>query len=138
MALVAPQSYAQAPESAASKIAAFSEDGDSGHWVALNLEYIEEVIESYKETLAPQEWDSQYVIQAKIAQLKRVVKALKFLAHEKSRLTFKALAILGYTDTNTATLKPLIANHLKEFAMIQHELEKALRPDLDDSDLDVP
>lgn len=109
---------------------------DTGHWVALNEEYLLEIVDSHLETLTPQEWDSQMIIKAKLDKLPRVVKALRFLVSQKSASTLKAMKILGYTDTSASRLRTLVAEHLANFARVKAELEAALRPEEDDSDLE--
>lgn len=113
-----------------------SHDGDTGHWVALNEEYFLEIVESHQHTLSLQEWDSQMIVRAKLQKVPKVVKALRFLVSDKSAKTLKAMKILGYTDTSAAHLRSLVAEHLQRFAEIKAELEAALKPEEDDSDLD--
>jgi len=113
-----------------------SRSGDTGHWVALNEEYFLEIVESHEQTLSLQDWDSQMIIKAKLQKLPKVVKALRFLVSEKSTSTLKAMRVLGYTDTSTSRLRSLVSGHLSRLAEIKTELEAALKPEEDDSDLD--
>ena len=108
----------------------------SDHWAALNPDYLEGLVMSLESELSLQDWDSQVVISAKLAQLRRCVKALRFLRSERARTTMKALRILGASDANNADLKRVIEPELEEFSRIGEELEAALEPVEDDTDLD--